>query len=65
MAAKQFSEAYDTNLIPMDFVNKMRSEHKLIMGIGHRVKSVSKNCKKVGSMNYIDKAEYVYETWNF
>jgi len=25
----------------MQFVNKMRKEHKLIMGIGHRVKSVS------------------------
>ena len=25
----------------MEFVNKMRKEHKLIMGIGHRVKSVS------------------------
>ena len=41
-AAKQFSEAYDSSTIPMDFVNKMRSEHKLIMGIGHIVKSVSK-----------------------
>ncbi|XP_072022744.1 ATP-citrate synthase-like [Amphiura filiformis] len=40
-AAKQFSEAYDTNLIPMDFVNKMRAEHRLIMGIGHRVKSIN------------------------
>jgi hypothetical protein len=40
-AAKQFSEAYDAGLNPMDFVNKMRKEGKLIMGIGHRVKSVS------------------------
>jgi hypothetical protein len=25
----------------MEFVNKMRKEGKLIMGVGHRVKSVS------------------------
>ena len=25
----------------MEFVNKMKKENKLIMGIGHRVKSVS------------------------
>lgn len=39
-AAKQFSEAYDAGLSPMEFVNKMRKDGKLIMGIGHRVKSV-------------------------
>lgn len=40
-AAKQFSEAYDAGLHPTEFVSKMRKEGKLIMGIGHRVKSVS------------------------
>lgn len=40
-AAKQFSEAYDAGLSPMEFVNKMRKEGKLIMGIGHRVKSLN------------------------
>lgn len=39
-AATQFSSAYDTNLEPKDFVEKMRKEGKLIMGIGHRVKSL-------------------------
>ena len=39
-AAKQFSDAYDSNMIPMEFVNSMRKQHKLIMGIGHKVKSV-------------------------
>lgn len=39
-AAKQFSEAHDGGLSPMQFVNKMRRDGKLIMGIGHRVKSV-------------------------
>ncbi|KAK7109151.1 ATP-citrate synthase-like [Littorina saxatilis] len=40
-AAKQFSEAYDSGLIPMEFVNDMRKKGKLIMGIGHRVKSIN------------------------
>ncbi|XP_076468519.1 LOW QUALITY PROTEIN: ATP-citrate synthase-like [Babylonia areolata] len=40
-AAKQFSEAYDSGLIPMEFVNDMRKKGKLIMGIGHRVKSLN------------------------
>ena len=39
-AARQFSEAYDGGVAPMEFVNSMRRQHKLIMGIGHRVKSV-------------------------
>lgn len=40
-AAKMFSKAFDSGIIPMEFVNKMKKEGKLIMGIGHRVKSVS------------------------
>lgn len=40
-AAKQFTEAYDSGLIPMEFVNQMRKKGSLIMGIGHRVKSVN------------------------
>ena len=39
-AARQFSEAYDKGMLPNEFVNDMRKRHKLIMGIGHRVKSV-------------------------
>ncbi|OQR79781.1 ATP-citrate synthase-like [Tropilaelaps mercedesae] len=40
-AARQFSTAYDAGLIPMEFVNEMRRKGELIMGIGHRVKSVN------------------------
>ena len=39
-AAKEFSDAFDAGQIPMEFVNSMRQKGKLIMGIGHRVKSV-------------------------
>ena len=44
-AAKMFSKAFDQGLTPNEFVTEMRKQHKLIMGIGHRVKSVSKNFK--------------------
>ncbi|KFO28525.1 ATP-citrate synthase [Fukomys damarensis] len=40
-AAKMFSKAFDSGMIPMEFVNKMKKEGKLIMGIGHRVKSAT------------------------
>ncbi|XP_071158755.1 ATP-citrate synthase-like isoform X1 [Mytilus edulis] len=46
-AAKQFSDAYESKLIPMEFVNQMRKEGKLIMGIGHRVKSINNPDKRV------------------
>ena len=39
-AARQFSEGFDTGMAPMEFVNEMRKRGQLIMGIGHRVKSV-------------------------
>ncbi|PJF19574.1 putative ATP-citrate synthase subunit 1 (ATP-citrate (Pro-S-)-lyase 1) [Paramicrosporidium saccamoebae] len=38
-AAEQFTAAYDQGLTPNDFVETMRKQHKLIMGIGHRIKS--------------------------
>ncbi|XP_051797163.1 ATP-citrate synthase isoform X1 [Acanthochromis polyacanthus] len=40
-AAKQFSKAFDSGILPMEFVNKMKKDGKLIMGIGHRVKSIN------------------------
>jgi len=46
-AARQFSWAYDTNLSPKQFVDHMRKENQLIMGIGHRVKSLQNPDKRV------------------
>lgn len=40
-AAQQFSEAYDAGLHPTEFVNAMRKKGQLIMGIGHRIKSIN------------------------
>ncbi|XP_019875306.1 ATP-citrate synthase isoform X1 [Aethina tumida] len=46
-AAKQFSEAYDTGMQPTEFVNHMRNKGQLIMGIGHRVKSINNPDQRV------------------
>ena len=38
-SAQMFSEAYDKNLTPNEFVSSMRKSNKLILGIGHKIKS--------------------------
>ncbi|KAI0219284.1 ATP citrate lyase subunit 1, partial [Massospora cicadina] len=38
-AAEMFSKAYDQGLSAREFVSSMRKQNKLIMGIGHKVKS--------------------------
>jgi len=46
-AAKQFSEAHDHGLSPRDFVEKMKKTNQLIMGIGHRIKSLANPDQRV------------------
>lgn len=46
-AARQFSEAFDQGWSANQFVSEMRKKGKHIMGIGHRVKSVSVETKMV------------------
>lgn len=38
-AAEQFSTAYDKNMTPREFVDTMRKQNILILGIGHKIKS--------------------------
>ncbi|KAJ1664933.1 ATP citrate lyase subunit 1 [Coemansia sp. RSA 1813] len=38
-AADLFSTAYDKGLTPREFVDSMRRQNKLILGIGHKIKS--------------------------
>ncbi|TPX41132.1 hypothetical protein SeMB42_g05566 [Synchytrium endobioticum] len=38
-AAQTFSEAYDKGMSPAEFVSSMRKANKLILGIGHKIKS--------------------------
>jgi ATP citrate (pro-S)-lyase len=46
-AAKMFAEASDAGEDAEDFVKNMRKLNKLIMGIGHRIKSLSNPDKRV------------------
>ena len=46
-AAIMFSQAYDANKTPEAFVKETRAQNKLIMGIGHRVKSLQNPDKRV------------------
>ena len=46
-AAKSFSKASDRGITPRQFVEEMRAQHKLIMGIGHKIKSVQNPDKRV------------------
>lgn len=39
-AAELFTNAYDSRVSAVDFVNNMRKKNELIPGIGHRVKSI-------------------------
>jgi hypothetical protein len=36
-----FTEAHDSGVTGADFVKRCKNENKLIMGIGHRIKSLS------------------------
>lgn len=57
-AARQFSQAYDSGLIPHEFVNEQRKQGKLIMGIGHRVKSINNPDMRVKLMKEFVKSTF-------
>jgi ATP citrate (pro-S)-lyase len=46
-AAQQFSAAFDGKLSPSEFVNSMRQQNRLILGIGHRIKSITNPDRRV------------------
>ena len=46
-AATTFSKACDAGTPPAKFVSEMRAKNKLIMGIGHRIKSIHNPDKRV------------------
>merc|ERR1711907_180071 len=46
-AALFFKGAVDSGLAPKDFIAKMKKEGKLIMGIGHRIKSLANPDQRV------------------
>merc|ERR1712226_1636316 len=46
-AAEMFTAAYDKGLLPHEFVTESKKAKKLIMGIGHRIKSINNPDKRV------------------
>ena len=55
-AAELFTAAVDSGESPKDFVQRMKKENKLIMGIGHRIKSLTNPDKRVTLVkNYAQK----------
>lgn len=53
-AAEMFTAAYDKSLLPNEFVNESKKAKKLIMGIGHRIKSINNPDKRVEIIkNYV------------
>ena len=60
-AARQFSEAYDAGQHPMEFVNSMRKKGELIMGVGHRVKSINNPDMRVTIIKVRDHTEIYHQ----
>merc|ERR1719220_3326791 len=46
-AARMFSDAHDSGVSPKDFIDKMKKTNQLIMGIGHRIKSLANPDQRV------------------
>merc|ERR1719414_2260619 len=46
-AAKMFAQAHDSGRNPKDFIEKMKKTNQLIMGIGHRIKSLANPDQRV------------------
>merc|ERR1711953_260794 len=46
-AAKMFADAHDSGVSPKDFIDHMKKTNQLIMGIGHRIKSLANPDQRV------------------
>ncbi|CAI5734249.1 unnamed protein product [Hyaloperonospora brassicae] len=57
-AAEMFASAHDSGMSAADFVSEMRKQNKLIMGIGHRIKSLSNPDKRVTIIKDFAKANF-------
>merc|ERR1712149_138391 len=57
-AAKMFSEAHDQGMTAKKFVDDMKRGNKLIMGIGHRIKSISNPDQRVEIIKQFAKHEF-------
>eukprot|EP00403_Amphidinium_massartii_P008515 CAMPEP_0178409836 /NCGR_PEP_ID=MMETSP0689_2-20121128/20666_1 /TAXON_ID=160604 /ORGANISM="Amphidinium massartii, Strain CS-259" /LENGTH=1087 /DNA_ID=CAMNT_0020030987 /DNA_START=63 /DNA_END=3326 /DNA_ORIENTATION=- len=46
-AARQFSQAHDAGMSPKNFIDGMKKKNQLVMGIGHRIKSLANPDQRV------------------
>jgi len=58
-AAEMFSQAADSGVSAKNFVDDMKKNNKLIMGIGHRIKSVTNPDQRVELIKEFAKREFV------
>jgi len=57
-AAKMFANGFDSGMSPKRFVDDMKKGNKLIMGIGHRVKSLTNPDQRVVLIKEFAKREF-------
>merc|ERR1712217_472595 len=57
-AAKMFSEAHDSGVSPKDFIENMKKTNQLIMGIGHKIKSLTNPDQRVELVKAYAKANF-------
>merc|ERR1719325_589584 len=57
-AARMFAEAHDSGVSPKDFIEKMKKTNQLIMGIGHRIKSLANPDQRVVLIRDYAKANF-------
>jgi len=57
-AAKMFADAHDSGISGKDFIDKMKKTNQLIMGIGHRIKSLDNPDQRVEIIKKYAKANF-------
>merc|ERR1719414_56622 len=57
-AARMFADAHDSGVSPKDFIEKMKKTNQLIMGIGHRIKSLANPDQRVVIIRDYAKANF-------
>ncbi|KAH9255245.1 hypothetical protein BASA81_006685 [Batrachochytrium salamandrivorans] len=61
-AAKAFTKAVDRGISPKDWIQELKNRNELIMGIGHKVKSVSNPDKRVQLVIEYCKTNFPFDT---
>merc|ERR1711972_120958 len=57
-AARQFSGAHDSGTSPKDFIDGMKKKNQLVMGIGHRIKSLANPDQRVEIIKKFAKSNF-------